>query len=70
MSKGEEENRGTLTIDVEYIKFAQKLNNVIYMCQRLKDELDITAINKNMINRDRRKEDRRNAQNNSSDSNS
>ena len=59
MSKAEEKEKGILTIDVSYIQFAQKLNNVIYMCQRLKDELDMTAIERGMMQRDRRKGDRR-----------
>ena len=59
MSKAEEKNKGTLTIDVPYIQFAQKLNNVVYMCQRLKDELDMKAIEKGMMKKDRRKGERR-----------
>ena len=59
MTKAEEENKGTLTIDVQYIEFAQKLNNLIYMAQRLKDELDMKAIERGMMDRDRREGDRR-----------
>ena len=60
MTEAEEKERGVLTIDVKYIQFAQKLTNLIYMAQRLKDELDMKAIERGMMEKERRvKHDRR-----------
>ena len=55
MTKAEDKERGVLTIDVNYIEFVQALNNFMYMGQRLKDKLEIAAIEKNMMTKERRK---------------
>ena len=58
MTDAEDQERGVLTINVNYIEFAQALNNLMYMGQKLKDKLEIAAIEKNMTQRERRKCDR------------
>lgn len=60
MTEAEDKERGVLTIDVNYIKFAQALNNVMSMCQKLKGQLDILAIERKMIDQERRNGERRN----------
>lgn len=55
MSKAEDAEKGVLTIDVNYKEFAQALNNFMYMGQKLKDKLEIAAIEKNIMTRERRK---------------
>jgi len=59
MTSAEEENRGILTIDVDYLEMAQVIENAMYMLQRVKDKLDIAAIEKGMKTRNRRHGDRR-----------
>ena len=59
MTKAEEEERGVLSIDVNFKEFAQALNNFMYMGQKLKDKLEIAAIEKGMKRKERRKGDRR-----------
>ena len=59
MTKAEDQEKGVLTIDVNYKEFVQSLNNFMYMGQRLKDKLEIAAIEKNMMESERRQGDRR-----------
>ena len=55
MSNAEDQERGILTIDVNFKEFAQALNNFMYMGQKLKDKLEIAAIEKGMQRKERRK---------------
>ena len=59
MTKEEDKEQGVLTIDVNFKEFAQALNNFMYMGQRLKDKLEIAAMEKGMQRNERRKTDRR-----------
>jgi len=59
MTKAEEETKGVLTVDVDYLKLAQSINNTMYMMQKFKDQLDIAAIQKGMKEKERRNGDRR-----------
>jgi hypothetical protein len=48
MTKAEEDNPGVLTVDVDYVKMGQAINNAIYMLKKFKDKLDMAAVEKGL----------------------
>ena len=60
MTKGEDAKRGNLTVTLEYEKIAQDIKCAIHFLQKLSDRLDMAAIEKGIIERERRNGDRRN----------
>ena len=59
MSQREDEELGNLDVTINYIRVAQDIKAAIYFLQKLRDELDVAAIKRGIISRDRRNSDRR-----------
>ena len=46
MTKSEDNERGVLTVSVNYAKFAQHLNGLIYFAGKVRDDLEQAALEK------------------------
>ena len=64
MTKEEDEKLGNLTITIDYMRLAQDVKAALHFLNQIKDKLDMAAINKGMIERERRNGDRRNEKDN------
>ncbi len=50
----EDNRKGNLTVTLNYLKIAQDIEHAIYFLNRIKDKLDIAAIEKGMKKQERR----------------
>jgi len=59
MTEGEEKEKGNLTVTLNYIKIGQAIKAAIHFLNKILDILEIAAINKGAMERERRNGDRR-----------
>ena len=53
----EDAHKGNLTVTLDYIKLAQDVKTAIHFLQKIGDQLDMAAIEKGMVQRERRMKD-------------
>jgi len=59
LSDTEDNEKGNLDVTINYLKLAQDVENALCFLNRLKNQLDIAAIKKGAISRERRNGERR-----------
>jgi len=59
MTKDEDKEKGNLTVTLNYIKIGQAIKATIHFLNKILDILEIAAINKGAMERERRNGDRR-----------
>ena len=59
MSQAEDKQRGNLDVTLNYIKVGQDIRMAMFYLNRVKDQLDIAAIEKGSAERERRRGERR-----------
>ena len=59
MTESEDKKRGVLTVEINYLELAQDIKCAIYFLNRLSSKLDRAAIDRKILDGERRKGDRR-----------
>jgi len=62
MTKEEDKEEGNLTVTLNYLHLAQDIKSAMHFLKQIQDKLEIAAIEKGMVARERRNGERRNGE--------